>query len=202
MISIKNKFIFIHIPKTAGNSIQNILRDYSEDSIVCRAAHQDGVERFEIESKQFGTTKHSTLNDYKNTLPSDFYADSFKFTCVRNPWDRMISFYFSPHRAVDQWNRNDFIKFIHEIPPALNYLKLPDDSDPKEILGHIDYFINFNQLDADFRNVCDRIGISSKLLPVRNKAKKKHYSDYYDEELINIVGDLFSDEIALFDYSF
>ena len=39
--------LFLHIPKTAGNSIQNILRDYSEDEIVARGG-QDGLERFEV----------------------------------------------------------------------------------------------------------------------------------------------------------
>jgi len=34
MISIKHNFIFIHVPKTAGNSFQNILKNYSEDKIV------------------------------------------------------------------------------------------------------------------------------------------------------------------------
>ena len=34
MISHKHKFIFVHAPKTAGNSIQNLLQSYSEDIIV------------------------------------------------------------------------------------------------------------------------------------------------------------------------
>jgi len=50
MISLKYGFIFIHIPKTAGNSIQNVLKLYSEDKIVCTAPYQDGVERFELRS--------------------------------------------------------------------------------------------------------------------------------------------------------
>ena len=41
MISIKKNFLFIHVPKTGGNSMQNILRDYSEDQIVALAKHQD-----------------------------------------------------------------------------------------------------------------------------------------------------------------
>ena len=53
MLSIKKKFLFIHIPKKAGNSIQNVLKHYSEDEIVSLNHLQDGVERFEVRNKNF-----------------------------------------------------------------------------------------------------------------------------------------------------
>jgi hypothetical protein len=46
MISFQKRFLFVHIPKTAGNSIQSVLRDYSEDELVALLSEQDGVERF------------------------------------------------------------------------------------------------------------------------------------------------------------
>ncbi len=80
--------------KTGGNSIQNILRNYSEDSIVTLNDIQDGVERFEVRNAKYDLQKHSTLSHDKSVLSSDMYRYLFKFATIRNPRDMMISFYF------------------------------------------------------------------------------------------------------------
>ena len=97
MISIKNNFLFIHIPKTAGNSIQNVLKEYSEDKITISSENkQDGINQFGIRSNNYNLNKHSNLKNYKYEIERDIFTKLFKFTVVRNPWDRVISFYFSP----------------------------------------------------------------------------------------------------------
>lgn len=74
MIFEPQKTIFIHYPKTGGNSIQDALREYSSDQIVTVGKHQDGVERFEVRNEKFkNLVKHSKLNDYYKALGKDLY---------------------------------------------------------------------------------------------------------------------------------
>lgn len=121
MVSTSNNFIFVHIPKTGGNSIQNILKNYSEDIIIKDFNHQDGVERFGLRNNNFNYKKHSTLLDYKKILGKNLFEQMFKFTLVRNPWDRMISYYFSPHFGREQFNIYQFELFIKQIPETPFY---------------------------------------------------------------------------------
>jgi len=68
MISFQKRFLFVHIPKTAGNSIQSVLRDYSEDELVALRGEQDGIERFGLRNPNYKIKKHSTLAEYRAAL--------------------------------------------------------------------------------------------------------------------------------------
>ena len=71
MISHEHKFLFIHIPRTGGTSI--------ESQFNCK------------ENKE--KNKHWTLSYWRKTLDRETFDDYFKFAFVRNPWDLMISKY-------------------------------------------------------------------------------------------------------------
>lgn len=94
MLSSKYKFLFIHIPKTGGNSIQQILLPFSDDRMVLLQPHHNEIDRFEIRSDKLDIHKHSNLEDYRRQLHPDVFLRLFKFACVRNPWDRCVSFFF------------------------------------------------------------------------------------------------------------
>ena len=202
MISLKHNFLFVHIPKTAGNSIQNVLSAYSEDKIVCLAPHQDGIERFEVRSDRYNIHKHSTLLEYRSQLDEEVFQRLFKFTSVRNPWDRLISFYFSPHRGQVAWDRQKFIKFVKEIPPVTDYISLEESNNPSTRRFNIDYFVRFENLNHDFKEVCKQIGVPYTPLPQRNKSKHQDYKSYYDDELVELVMKRFCQEIGFFGYKF
>jgi hypothetical protein len=200
MISLQKRFLFVHIPKTAGNSIQSALRDYSEDELVVLRKEQDGIERFGLHNPNYKIKKHSTLAEYRAALGEAQFGNLYKFTCVRNPWDRMVSYYFTPTQNTTSWDRKKFRKVISKALSVANYLRLnKGESDP---FGNVDYVMRFENLADDFCTVCAALDISPATLPRYNRSSREHYSKYYDDELREFVRKRFAAEIERFGYTF
>ena len=200
MISLQKRFLFVHIPKTAGNSIQSVLRDYSEDQLIALRKEQDGIERFGLRSTKYKIKKHSTLNEYHRALGEEQFRDLYKFTCVRNPWYRMVSYYFTPTQNAETWNRKKFREIISKAVSLADYLRLDNgEGDP---FANVDCIMRFENLADEFRAVCDTIGIPPPALPRYNRSSRDHYSKYYDDELREFVGARFAAEIERFNYRF
>jgi hypothetical protein len=200
MISFQKGFLFVHIPKTAGNSIQSALRDYSEDQLVALRNEQDGIERFGLRNPKYKIRKHSKLSEYHDALGEEQFLTLYKFTCVRNPWDRMVSYYFTPTQNPETWNRKKFRAVISKAVSVADYLQL--DNGGKDPFANVDYIMRFENLADDFRAVCTAIGISPATLPVYNRSSREHYAKYYDDELREFVRTRFAVEIARFNYAF
>ena len=79
MIDHKRKLIFIHIPKTGGESIV-----YNLTGEVDRG-NRPGGDKFEG-----SVMKHLTIDKYIHTYGPEC-GNYFIFTIVRNPWERLIS---------------------------------------------------------------------------------------------------------------
>ena len=198
MISFQKRFLFVHIPKTGGNSIQSILAPYSEDEIVRRPG-QDGVERFGVSNPKYKLKKHSPLADYRAALGDEQFSCLYKFASVRNPWERMVSFYFTPVQGKE-WDRKAFKKTVSKTLSAADYLRL--DAGEPEPFSNMDRIIRFENLAEDFGLVCADLGISSASLPKYNRSEREHYSKYYDAELRALVAERFAAEITRFGYTF
>ena len=200
MISLQNRFLFVHIPKTAGNSIQSVLREYSEDQLIALRKEQDGIERFGLRNPKYKIKKHSRLSEYRDALGDEQFRSLYKFTCVRNPWDRMVSYYFTPTQNPETWNRQKFREMISKAVSVADYLRL--DAGEKDSFANVDYIMRFENLAEDFRAVCIAIGVSPPTLPRYNRSDREHYSKYYDDELRELVRARFAPEIERFDYRF
>jgi Sulfotransferase family len=200
MISFQKRFLFVHIPKTAGNSIQSVLRDYSEDQLVALRKEQDGIERFGLRNPNYKIKKHSTLSEYREALSEEQFRSFYKFTCVRNPWDRMVSYYFTPTQNPEILNRKKFRGIISKAVSVADYLRL--DEEERDPFANVDCIMRFENLADDFRIVCDQLTISPPTLPRYNRSTRERYSKYYDDELRELVRTRFAAEIERFGYTF
>ena len=75
------KIIFIHIPKTAGSSIEQLLRD-------------EGKYELDFIGVRNGRSTHHYMGIELKLILKDLYQTYYKFSFVRNPYDRLISEYF------------------------------------------------------------------------------------------------------------
>jgi hypothetical protein len=193
---IESQCIFVHIPKCAGISIAYTL---------------------------FGNLAggHLSIMDYQRAFTKTEFRNFFKFTIVRNPWDRFVSAYLFLRRGgrneVDlRWAQenltpyNDFKGFItgwlngekalksQHFKPQYTYLCLPGSSTPE-----VDFIGRYEQLDQDFEFVQKRLGQEVKRLPHLNKTEEKRdYRSYYDEYSKSLIAEVYQEDIELFDYDF
>ena len=82
MVICHNKrCIFIHIPKTAGTSIEQFIKDNNNNPIILL-----GV-------KNGRSMHHYSALEIKSLFP-DIFSKYYKFSFVRNPYDRLLSEYY------------------------------------------------------------------------------------------------------------
>ncbi len=98
IISKEKKFIFIHIPKTAGTSISKLLKDLVPDA-------SDKTHYTHASSRQV----LKFLEDELNEDPTIYHF----FTFVRNPFERLHSLYhFIHHRWPNKLQGRDFNQWL------------------------------------------------------------------------------------------
>jgi hypothetical protein len=187
------KAIFVHIPKCAGVSVNKAI---------------------------FGNLAggHTTLDDYLNVFEPRCIVSYFKFTVVRNPWDRLVSaFQFLKAGGFNAEDRNwssgelgqfnDFDQFVkgwlnkeniwkwHHFRPQYHYILERRGKVQLDFIGFLE------NLEEDFRYIAERLGLDCRLQHV-NKSEHNDYRDYYNEETMRIVADVYDTDIKLLGYNF
>tara|TARA_Y100000310_G_C20552192_1_gene748657 strand:+ start:306 stop:866 length:561 start_codon:yes stop_codon:yes gene_type:complete len=184
MISEKHRCIFIHVPKTGGNSIKTIL----------------------------GLHRH--LHSPASHKPEELLSEYFSFSFVRNPWDRLVSSYVYLKNGgmgskLDMDAKEKYIdnfKTFKDFVLNIDQTGLPNQQHLRQqtfwIDRELDFIGKFENLQQDFNKVCDKLDILKQELPHTNKTNHKHYTEYYDDETRQIVAEKYAKDIEYFGYEF
>lgn len=216
MISQKHHFIFVHVPRTGGNTVQNVLQQYSEDKLVSDRPHQDGIERFGISSRYPSLVKHSPLRDILTALGTP-ESEAYRVAVTRrNPYDRAISHYFfkqsmpyfrsgqAPLRADLPFHEEEFIALVPQLKAMRTFLGEPGaDALTKVHLESVKWLLCFETLQTSLNQMLQDLNLPETSLRQHNASyRKASYREYYTPACRTAVEAHFGDELALFGYTF
>jgi hypothetical protein len=201
MINHDYRCIFIHIPKTAGNSINRVFGVKWQD--------------------------HKDLESYAAEFGPEVVRNYYKFAIVRNPWARILSDYnyqkkksrpsklflydeqgekrnfrswieaalSDPFRYAPTTWGGDVSEKIHRWSPQVDWMSLDGSLS-------VDKVIHLENLDQGFGEVCQHLGVDAAHVPHRNSRFHWHYSWYYDNATRDLIGEYYAKDIEAFGYSF
>jgi len=142
----------------------------------------------------FGLEKHSTWNDIETAYGA--LPGYLCFATIRNPFHKLVSHFFSPHRGEATYSSENFEKFVHSVRPLEDYVCNGDG------VLKTDMLLRFESLAEDFDAVCHRIGIGHVPIPHLNQRQHREISCLYGDRLRLFVEERHAFEINIGGYSF
>lgn len=227
IISHKYKFIFIKTNKTAGTSIEIALSKFcgpndiitpisAEDEETRRNLGYPGPQNHQSPIWQYGVldaikwaTKgkqklrfynHISANAVIALIGKEMWDSYYTFCFERNPWDRVISYYYWEHQSEPRPTIQEFIStnkiMVLKRGGYGNYT----------IDGNIvvDKVCKFENLSEELDAIRKLVGIPEQLELPRAKSgtrkDRRSYRDVLGEEDRTSISELFRDEIRMLGY--
>lgn len=213
IISPGRQYIFVHIPKTGGTSLATALetRAMKQDILIgdtprarrrkARLTHLNARGRL---------WKHATLADIDGVLMPDDIAAMFTFTLVRNPWDRVVSYYHwlraqsFAHPAVALAQTHDFKSFLHEPFVQKSLQTSPARSYMQDVKGveRCNLYIRLETFERDAAPLWEHLGFTLTLPHLNRSDRPARYARAYDAQTRDLVARLCAEDITRFGYRF
>ncbi|MFK5982021.1 MAG: sulfotransferase family 2 domain-containing protein [Flavobacteriaceae bacterium] len=188
----RKDIIHIHITKTAGTSL----------------IHSS---KFKKSNKSKGVKKHYFSKEIIDIINQENWDKAFKFTFVRNPWDRLYSLYrfkLRKNKILSEEQGNTFeiwLKKTIEMQQAHTYQKSKPQVDWLKDFNNtidIDFIGRFEELESDVNKLSKILNMKIDLPHINQTLPIIHYSSAYDDELEDLVRIHYKEDIDLFNYTF
>ena len=226
ILSIKHKFIFIHIPKTGGESITQKLRWHTTK----KRRHedlQDFIYWGESDDIDLAHIYQDILSKY---VPQDMITKYYKFCIVRNPYNRCYSAYkdlflgaTNKHAVkssygvwIGKYNKpsslSEYCKMLNTVssntPSRFNIHVIPQymyiyDKSKKRM----DYIGHYETMDKDMKHIYEKFNIKEDVwfdnistYNVKVDNLKKSYMKELSSQDIHEINRAYFADFILFDY--
>ncbi|MEJ6397267.1 sulfotransferase family 2 domain-containing protein [Yoonia sp. 208BN28-4] len=213
IISHGRRFIFVHIPKTAGTAMALALegRAMRDDILIGdtpKAKRRKG--RLADLTPQGRLWKHSTLRDIGGVVSPEQLEAYFVFTLVRNPWDRIVSYYHwlqdqsFAHPAVRLAQETGFSEFLNTTHTQDSLMANPYDSYVTDAQGvnRCNLFARLEHLSEDLMPLWDHLGFTLELPRANVSTRRADWRSYYSDADAALVSRIAAQDIAQFGYAF
>ena len=196
--SDEHRALFVHVQKTGGSTIQDLLDEHLPDSTKM-------------------LPKHGGLTQALRRRPH--LASYWIIGFVRNPWDRMVSSWSMIHgRQMNDpdhrvfanqplWREiaaySDFDAFVEKAPDTDRRFRTPQVDYLTARYGRrADFVGRTENFEGDMRAVLVRLGLPRVEIPHNIRSEHGHYRDYYPDASRERVGGLFEKDLRAFGYEF
>ncbi len=206
LISDSRRFLFVHVQKTGGSTIDNSLTAALGEVRRIPAAH-----------------RHATLAQLLELEPG--LASYWTVGFVRNPWARLFSWWrmaerfregakAGNERHITHLKRNRFVSdVIAKHPDFESFVLRATDEHPRLRLPQVDYLVTASRradfigrqetLETDLHEVYDHLGLTwAPLASVNISPGEVDYREVYTPASRRRVAELFEPDLREFDYSF
>jgi hypothetical protein len=159
---------------------------------------------------QTGGLQHLLATQIRTEVGTELFSIYYKFSIVRNPWDKAVSQFSSMDTRGDL---RDFIE-MKKGGSFKTYLELIGKKrhvqwEPQVRFLHdsngdllVDYIGRYESFADSVFHVLNAIGVSVNAIPHENASRRGPYEQYYDAESREMIAAMYAADIEAFGYSF
>jgi hypothetical protein len=218
IISNTHRAIFIHIPKTAGTSITNLIEPALRWNDLVLGGTHFGQRIQPAYRERFGLSKHMPARVVRRTVGEEIWSTYFKFAIVRHPYTPLVSFYnwkrgavarAAPDSPLWSWpateaylqssSFGEFIRHSKFLASRASWAQIDWVCDEA---GRclVDFVGRFEELGSAIETVATRMGLPSAHLEVHNSSESARPPGELIQDDYQFVHELYRRDFEMFGY--